>query len=86
MMTKKQYLKMKREARYDAKNGGTGYRRKGDYVVFYGTFGGYEAYKVNESTDFYKYAHSCRRLAQLLPGTSAAQLADCKKFLEEYKK
>ena len=90
-MTKKQYEQMKQAARRDAGNDqfGRGCAREGDYVVFYSTFSGYNASNspiISRRSDFYGYVHSCRILAQLDPSTSAEQLADCKAFLEVYKK
>lgn len=90
-MTKKEYLKMKKAARRDAQKdlSGIGYKRIGDYAVVYSTFSGYDAYKspiISTRRDFYNYVHSCRRLAQLDPATATQQLADCKAFLEAYKK
>lgn len=92
-MTKKQYERLKQAARRDAGDDqfGIGSAREGDYVVFYSTFSGYYAsnspiISVSRCTDFYKYVHACRVLAQLNPGTSAEQLADARAFLEVYKK
>ena len=90
-MTKKQYEQLKQAARRDADcdQFGTGCLRYGDYVVVYSAFSGYNASNnpiISRRTDFYKYVHSCRILAQLNPGTSAEQLADARAFLEVYKK
>lgn len=90
-MTKKQYEQLKQAARRDAiyNQIGVGSAREGDYVVLYSTHSGYYASNnpiVSRRSDFYGYVRSCRILAQLNPGTSAEQLADCKAFLEEYKK
>ena len=90
-MTKKQYEQLKRAARRDAGNDqfGIGCAREGDYVVLYSTFSGYNASNspiISRRSGFYGYVRSCRILAQLNPGTSAKELADCKAFLEEYKK
>lgn len=90
-MTKKQYEQMKQAARRDADNDqfNIGSAREGDYVVLYSTFSGYDASNspiISRRSDFYRYVHSCRVLAQLNPGTSAEQLADAREFLEVYKK
>ena len=90
-MTKKQYEQLRQAARRDADSGqfGIGFARSGDYVVLYSAFSGYDASNspiISRRSDFYGYVHSCRVLAQLNPGTSAKQLADCKAFLGEYKK
>ena len=90
-MTKKQYERLKKAARRNAGNDqfGLGCAREGDYVVIYSTFSGYSASNspiTSRRSDFYGYVSSCRILAQLNPGTSAKELADCKAFLEEYKK
>ena len=90
-MTKKQYEQLKQAARRDAIDNqiGIGSIREGDYVVFYSTHSGYYASNnpiISRRSDFYGYVRSCRILAQLNPGTSAKELADCKAFLEEYKK
>lgn len=90
-MTKKQYERLKQAARRDAGNDefGIGCAREGDYIVLYSAFSGYNASNspiVSRRGDFYGYVRSCRILAQLNPGTSAEQLADCKAFLEVYKK
>ena len=90
-MTKKQYEQLKQAARRDAGNDqfGIGSAREGDYVVLYSTHSGYYASNnpiISRRSDFYGYVRSCRILAQLNPGTSAKELADCKAFLEEYKK
>lgn len=90
-MTKKQYERLKQAARRDAENDefNIGHAREGDYVVFYSAFSGYDISNspiISRRSDFYGYVHSCRILAQLNPGTSPKELADCKAFLEEYKK
>ena len=90
-MTKKQYEQLKQAARRDAGNDqfSIGAARSGDYVVFYSAHSGYNASNspiISRRSDFYGYVHSCRILAQLDPSTSAEQLADCKAFLEVYKK
>ena len=96
-MTKKQYAKMKKAARRAAMqdaNGagaGIGYTRVGDYAVVYSTYSGYDVFKCPTPPDclhrdFCRYIHSCAMLARYTPGTSAEQLADCKAFLEAYKK
>lgn len=90
-MTKKQYKQLKQAARRDAKADkfGIGYARGGDYVMLYSAFSGYEVSNspiYSRRGDCYEYVRSCRRLAQLNPGTSAEQLADARTFLEEYKK
>lgn len=90
-MTKKQYEQLKQAARRNAGNNqfGIGSAREGDYVVFYSAYNGYNASNspiISRRSDFYGYVHSCRILAQLDPSTSAEQLADCKAFLEVYKK
>lgn len=90
-MTKKQYERLKQAARRDAGNDpfGIGFAREGDYVVFYSAYSGYNASNspiLSRRGDVYRYVSSCRILAQLNPGTSAEQLADCKAFLEVYKK
>ena len=90
-MTEKQYEHLKQAARRDAGNDqfGIGCARSGDYVVTYSTYSGYNASNspiITRRSDFCGYVRSCRILAQLNPGTSAEQLADCKAFLEEYKK
>lgn len=90
-MTKKQYERLKQAARRDAGNDqfGIGSAREGDYVMLYSAYTGYSASTspiISRRADFYEYVHSCRILAQLNPGTSAEQLADCKAFLAVYKK
>lgn len=90
-MTKKQYEQLKQAARRDAgcDQFGSGCLRSGDYVITYSAYSGYNASNspiISRRTDFYKYVHSCRVLAQLNPGTSAKQLADARAFLEVYKK
>lgn len=90
-MTKKQYERLKQAARRDAGNDqfDIGCARNGDYVVFYSAYSGYNARNspiISRRGDFYQYVRSCRILAQLNPGTSGEQLADCKAFLEVYKK
>ena len=92
-MTQKQYKKLKRAARRDAHKdlSGIGWKRTGDYIVVYSTYSGFDAYKspvinTHMQANLYKYVSSCRKLAQLDPATAAQQLADCKAFLEAYKK
>lgn len=90
-MTEKQYEQLKQAARRDAGNDqfGIGCARSGDYVVVYSAYSGYNASNspiISRRSDFCGYVRSCRILAQLNPGTSAKELADCKAFLEEYKK
>lgn len=90
-MTKKQYKKLKQAARRDAITdpSGIGFARNGDYVVVYSTYSGYDASNspiISRRSDFYQYVSSCRKLAQIDPDMAAQQLADCKAFLERYKK
>lgn len=89
-MTRKQYQQLKQAARFDAAcdPGGIGAVRAGHYVVVWSELSGYEiCYSpLLRKTDFCRYIHSCAMLARYAPGTSAKQLADCKAFLEAYKK
>lgn len=90
-MTKKQYEQLKQAARRDAGTDefGIGFARCGDYVVVYSNYSGYNASNspiIRRSSDFYQYVSACRKLAQIDPDTAAQQLADCRAFLEEYKK
>lgn len=90
-MTKKQYKQLKQAARRDAEMDqfGIGFARHGDYVVVYSAYSGYDASNdpiISRRSDFYEYVSSCRKLAQIDPDMAAQQLADCKAFLEAYKK
>lgn len=90
-MTKKQYKQLKQAARRDAEmdQSGIGFVRHGDYVMVYSAYSGYSASNspiISRRSDFYQYVSSCRKLAQIDPGMAAQQLADCKAFLERYKK
>lgn len=90
-MTKKQYERLKQAARRDAITdpSGIGIARHGDYVVVYSAYSGYNASNspiIRRRSDFYQYVSSCRKLAQIDPDIAAQQLADCKAFLERYKK
>lgn len=89
-MTKKEYQQLKAKARFDAAcdPNGIGAARAGHYVVVWSEYSGYEiCYSpLLRKTDFRGYIHSCAMLARYTPGTSAEQLADCKAFLEAYKK
>lgn len=90
-MTKKQYEQLKQAARRDAKADkfGLGYARKGDYAMLYSACNGYEVCNspiIGRRSDFYRYVHACRRLAQLNPDAAAQQLADARAFLEDHKK
>nr|DAN04958.1 MAG TPA: hypothetical protein [Caudoviricetes sp.] len=90
-MTKKQYEQLKQAARRDAgmDEFGIGFARSGDYVVVYSTYSGYDASNspiISRRSDFYQYVSSCRKLAQIDPNMAAQQLADCRAFLEAYKK
>lgn len=90
-MTKKQYKQLKQAARRDAGTNefGVGFARSGDYIVVYSNYSGYSASNspiIRRNSDFYQYVSACRKLAQVNPDTAAQQLADCRAFLEEYKK
>lgn len=90
-MTKKQYEQLKKAARRDAITdpSGIGFARHGDYAVVYSAYSGYDASNspiISRRSDFYQYVSSCRKLAQIDPDIAAQQLADCKAFLEVYKK
>lgn len=90
-MTKQHYEQLKQAARRDAENNefGIGFARTGDYVVVYSTYSGYDASNnpiILRNSDFYQYVSACRKLAQVNPDIAAQQLADCRAFLETYKK
>ena len=89
-MTKQQYEQLKQAARRDAKADkfGVGYAREGDYAMLYSACSGYEVSNSPISgrrSDLYGYVHACRRLAQLILGTSGEQLADARAFVEDHK-
>lgn len=90
-MTKQQYEQLKQAARRDAENNefGIGFARSGDYVVVYSTYNGYDASNspiISRHSEFYRFVSACRKLAQVNPDTAEQQLADCRAFLETYKK
>lgn len=89
-MTKKQYEQMKQAARRDARKdvGGVGLVRINDYEMTYSKHSGYNVQysPFPGRPNTYIYARACRRIAQIRPGTSGQQLADCKQFLEACKK
>ena len=90
-MTKQQYKQLKQAARRNAENDefGIGFTRSGDYVVVYSTYSGYDASNspiISRHSEFYRFVSACRKLAQVNPDTAKQQLADCRTFLETYKK
>lgn len=90
-MTKQQYKQLKQAARRDAgmDEFGIGFARSGDYVVVYSNYSGYNASNspiISRHSKFYRFVSACRKLAQVNPDTAEQQLADCKAFLETYKK
>ena len=90
-MTKQQYKQLRQAARRDAGTDefGIGFARNGDYVVVYSNYSGYDASNspiIRRNSDFYRFVSACRKLAQIDPDTAAQQLADCRAFLETYKK
>lgn len=90
-MTKQQYEQLKQAARRNAgmDEFGIGFARAGDYVVVYSTYNGYDASNspiISRHSEFYRFVSACRKLAQVNPDTAEQQLADCRAFLETYKK